>query len=165
MHRVLHLSKKCKILRQVSCVDIYVYVHIYISDHIYGISIHMIQYIVLTIYLLKYIRKISGQILRHSWSFSFWPSLVVACPIAIALLSCQQNTGFVEAAMCRPRGGVTMNLNQSRVSFSSAHGGSRDRSQFLSGAWEMRGSLLRASRRISLLRKQGCAWGERSFCF
>lgn len=135
------------------CGYLCVCAYIYICDHIYGISIHMVQYIVLTIYLLKYIQKISGQILRHSWSFSFWPSLVVACPIAIALLSCQQNTGFVEAAMCLPRGGVTMNLNQSQVSFSSAHGGSRARSQFLSGAWEITGSLLRASRRISLLRK------------
>ena len=87
---------------------------------------------------LKYIiYKVAGQMLKPSWSFLLWSSLM-ACPIAIAFLSCQQNTDFVEAAMCQPRGGVTMDLNQSRVSFSSARGGPRDRGQFLFGneRWE-----------------------------
>lgn len=93
----------------------------------------MIHYIVLTVYLLKYITyKVSGQILKPSRSFLLWSS-PVACPIAIAFLSCQQDTDFVEAAMCQPRGGVTVDLNQSWVSSSAAHGGSRDRSLFLFG--------------------------------
>lgn len=93
----------------------------------------MIHYTVLTVYLLKYITyKVSGQILKPSQSFLLWSSLVV-CPIAIAFLSCQQNTDFVEAAMCQPRAGVTMDLNPSWVSSSAAHGGPRDRSQFLFG--------------------------------
>ena len=94
----------------------------------------MIHDIVLIVYLFKYrIYKISGQIVKPNLSFLLWSS-PVACQITTAFLFCQQNTGFVEAAMCQPRGEVTMDLNQSWISFSSAHGGSRARRQFLFGS-------------------------------
>lgn len=122
--------------------------------------------LVLTVYLLKYITSQSFWADIKTQSIIFIVVVTGGLPNSHCLSVLPTEHWFVEAAMCQPRAGVTMDLNPSWVSSSAAHGGpTRDEEPILVWEWEMRGSLLQASGRTSLLRKWGCAWEESSFCF